>query len=280
MNIVNGGAHADNPIDFQEFMILPVGGTSFAEGLRMGAEVFHALKKRLADAGHATNVGDEGGFAPNLKSADEALAFIVKAIEAAGYKAGDDVVLALDSASTEFFKDGKYVMEGEGKTVDSAGMVKFYEALCGRYPIVSIEDGMAEDDWQGWAALTEALGRKVQLVGDDVFVTNPKRLGEGIAKGVANSILVKVNQIGTLSETLEAVEMAQRARYTAVMSHRSGETEDATIADLAVATNCGQIKTGSLSRSDRLAKYNQLLRIEEQLGAQARYAGRSVLRKA
>ena len=210
----------------------------------MGAEVFHALKKRLADAGHATNVGDEGGFAPNLKSADEALAFIVKAIEAAGYKAGDDVVLALDSASTEFFKDGKYVMEGEGKTVDSAGMVKFYEALCGRYPIVSIEDGMAEDDWQGWAALTQALGRKVQLVGDDVFVTNPKRLGEGIAKGVANSILVKVNQIGTLSETLEAVEMAQRARYTAVMSHRSGETEDATIADLAVATNCGQIKTG------------------------------------
>jgi enolase len=280
MNIVNGGAHADNPIDFQEFMIMPVGGASFAEGLRMGAEVFHALKKRLADAGHATNVGDEGGFAPNLKSADEALAFIVKAIEAAGYKAGDDVVLALDSASTEFFKDGKYVMEGEGKTVDSAGMVKFYETLCGRYPIVSIEDGMAEDDWQGWAALTQSLGKKVQLVGDDVFVTNPKRLGEGIVKGVANSILVKVNQIGTLSETLEAVEMAQRARYTAVMSHRSGETEDATIADLAVATNCGQIKTGSLSRSDRLAKYNQLLRIEEQLGPQARYAGRSVLRKA
>jgi enolase len=280
MNIVNGGAHADNPIDFQEFMIMPVGGTTFAEGLRMGAEVFHALKKRLADAGHATNVGDEGGFAPNLKSADEALAFIMKAIEAAGYKAGDDVMLALDSASTEFFKDGKYVMEGEGKTVDSAGMVKFYEALCGRYPIVSIEDGMAEDDWQGWAALTQALGKKVQLVGDDVFVTNPKRLGEGIAKGVANSILVKVNQIGTLSETLEAVEMAQRARYTAVMSHRSGETEDATISDLAVATNCGQIKTGSLSRSDRLAKYNQLLRIEEQLGPQARYAGRSVLRKA
>ena len=280
MNIVNGGAHADNPIDFQEFMIMPVGGASFAEALRMGAEVFHALKKRLADAGHATNVGDEGGFAPNLKSADEALAFIVKAIEAAGYKAGDEVVLALDSASTEFFKDGKYVMEGEGKTVDSAGMVKFYETLCGRYPIVSIEDGMAEDDWQGWAALTQSLGKKVQLVGDDVFVTNPKRLGEGIAKGVANSILVKVNQIGTLSETLEAVEMAQRARYTAVMSHRSGETEDATIADLAVATNCGQIKTGSLSRSDRLAKYNQLLRIEERLGPQARYAGRSVLRKA
>jgi enolase len=242
--------------------------------------VFHALKKRLADAGHATNVGDEGGFAPNLKSADEALAFIVKAIEVAGYKAGDDVVLALDAASTEFFKDGKYVMEGEGKTVDSIGMVKFYDTLCGRYPIVSIEDGMAEDDWHGWAALTQALGKRVQLVGDDVFVTNPKRLAEGIAKGVANSILVKVNQIGTLSETLEAVEMAQRAGYTAVMSHRSGETEDATIADLAVATNCGQIKTGSLSRSDRLAKYNQLLRIEEQLGPQARYAGRSVLRKA
>jgi enolase len=280
MNIVNGGAHADNPIDFQEFMIMPVGAPTFAEGLRMGAEVFHALKKRLADAGHATNVGDEGGFAPNLKSADDALAFVAKAIEAAGYKAGDDVVLALDSASTEFFKDGKYVMEGEGKTLDAAGMVKFYETLCGRYPIISIEDGMAEDDWQGWAALTQALGRKVQLVGDDLFVTNPKRLAEGIAKGVANSILVKVNQIGTLSETLEAVEMAQRARYTAVMSHRSGETEDATIADLAVATNCGQIKTGSLSRSDRLAKYNQLLRIEEQLGAQASYAGRSVLRKA
>jgi enolase len=280
MNIVNGGAHADNPIDFQEFMIMPVGAPTFAEALRMGAEVFHALKKRLSDAGHATNVGDEGGFAPNLKSADDALAFITKAIEAAGYKAGDDVMLALDSASTEFFKDGKYAMEGEGKTLDGAGMVKFYETLCGRYPIVSIEDGMAEDDWQGWAALTQSLGKKVQLVGDDVFVTNPKRLGEGIVKGVANSILVKVNQIGTLSETLEAVEMAQRARYTAVMSHRSGETEDATIADLAVATNCGQIKTGSLSRSDRLAKYNQLLRIEEQLGSQARYAGRGVLRKA
>jgi enolase len=280
MNIINGGAHADNPIDFQEFMIMPVGASTFAEGLRMGAEVFHALKKRLADAGHATNVGDEGGFAPNLKSADDALSFIMKAIEAAGYKVGDHVVLALDSASTEFFKDGKYVMEGEGKTLDPAGMVKFYEALCGRYPIVSIEDGMAEDDWQGWAALTQALGRKVQLVGDDLFVTNPKRLGEGIARGVANSILVKVNQIGTLSETLEAVEMAQRARYTAVMSHRSGETEDATIADLAVATNCGQIKTGSLSRSDRLAKYNQLLRIEEQLGTQAVYAGRTVLLKA
>ena len=279
MNIINGGAHADNPIDFQEFMIMPVGAPTFAEGLRMGAEIFHALRKRLADAGHATNVGDEGGFAPNLKSADDALGFIVKACEAAGYKAGSDVVLALDTASTEFFKDGKYAMEGEGKTLDSAGMVKLYETLCSRYPIVSIEDGMAEDDWEGWAALTKALGAKVQLVGDDLFVTNPKRLAEGIRKHVANSILVKVNQIGTLSETLEAVEMAQRAAYTAVMSHRSGETEDATIADLAVATNCGQIKTGSLSRSDRLAKYNQLLRIEEQLGPQARYAGRSVLRQ-
>jgi len=278
MNIVNGGAHADNPIDFQEFMIMPVGADTFADALRMGAEIFHALKKRLADAGHATNVGDEGGFAPNLESADEALAFIVKAIEAAGYKPGDDVVLALDCASSEFFKDGRYVMEGEGKTLDAAGMIKLYEDLCRRYPIVSIEDGMAEDDWDGWAALTAVLGSRVQLVGDDLFVTNPARLSQGIAKGIANSILVKVNQIGTLSETLEAVEMAQRARYTAVMSHRSGETEDATIADLAVATNCGQIKTGSLSRSDRLAKYNQLLRIEEQLGSQARYAGRSVLR--
>jgi len=278
MNIVNGGAHADNPIDFQEFMIMPVGADTFADALRMGAEIFHALKKRLADAGHATNVGDEGGFAPNLESADEALAFIVKAIEAAGYKPGDDVVLALDCASSEFFKDGRYVMEGEGKTLDAAGMIKLYEDLCRRYPIVSIEDGMAEDDWDGWAALTAVLGSRVQLVGDDLFVTNPARLSQGIAKGIANSILVKVNQIGTLSETLKAVEMAQRARYTAVMSHRSGETEDATIADLAVATNCGQIKTGSLSRSDRLAKYNQLLRIEEQLGSQARYAGRSVLR--
>jgi enolase len=279
MNIVNGGAHADNPIDIQEFMIMPVGPATFAEALRAGSEIFQALKKRLADAGHATNVGDEGGFAPNLKSADEALGFIVKAIEAAGYKAGSDIVLALDAASTEFFKDGKYAMEGEGKTLDAGGMVKFYEGLVSRYPIVSIEDGMAEDDWAGWSALTSALGKKVQLVGDDLFVTNPKRLADGIGKGVANSILVKVNQIGTLSETLEAVEMAHRARYTAVMSHRSGETEDATIADLAVATNCGQIKTGSLSRSDRLAKYNQLLRIEEQLGPQARYAGRSCLRQ-
>jgi enolase len=280
MNIVNGGAHADNPIDIQEFMIMPVGAPTFAEALRAGSEIFQALKKRLADAGHATNVGDEGGFAPNLKSADEALAFIVKAIEVAGYKAGDDVMLALDAASTEFYKSGKYAMEGEGKTLDAAGMVKFYEGLVSRYPIVSIEDGMAEDDWAGWSALTASLGKKTQLVGDDLFVTNPKRLSEGIAKGVANSILVKVNQIGTLSETLEAVDMAHRASYTAVMSHRSGETEDATIADLAVATNCGQIKTGSLSRSDRLAKYNQLLRIEEQLGGQGRYAGRSVLKKA
>ncbi len=277
MNIVNGGAHADNPIDFQEFMVMPVGAATCAEAIRMGSEIFHALKKRLADAGHATNVGDEGGFAPNLKSADEALAFVAKAVESTGYKLGDQVVLALDVASTEFFKNGKYVMEGEGKTLDAGGMVRLYQDLCARYPIASIEDGMAEDDWTGWKALTDALGKRVQLVGDDLFVTNPKRLGDGIAQGVANSILVKVNQIGTLSETLEAVDMAHRARYTAVMSHRSGETEDSTIADLAVATNCGQIKTGSLSRSDRLAKYNQLIRIEETLGSVARYAGRSVL---
>ncbi|MBV8536630.1 MAG: phosphopyruvate hydratase [Alphaproteobacteria bacterium] len=279
MNIVNGGAHADNPIDIQEFMIMPVGAVTVADAIRCGSEVFQALKKRLHDAGHSTNVGDEGGFAPNLKSADEALGFIAKSIEAAGYKPGDDVVLALDAASNEFFKDGRYVMEGEGKTLDSGGLVKFYEGLAARYPIVSLEDGMAEDDWAGWAALTQALGKKVQIVGDDLFVTNPKRLSEGIAKGIANSILVKVNQIGSLTETLETVEMAHRAAYTAVMSHRSGETEDATIADLAVATNCGQIKTGSLSRSDRLAKYNQLIRIEEQLGDQARYAGRSALRR-
>ena len=277
MNIVNGGAHADNPIDFQEFMVMPVGAATCAEAIRMGSEIFHALKKRLADAGHATNVGDEGGFAPNLKSADDALAFVARAVESTGYRLGDQVVLALDVASTEFFKNGKYVMEGEGKTLDAAGMVKLYQDLCGRYPIASIEDGMAEDDWAGWKALTEALGAKIQLVGDDLFVTNPKRLADGIAQGVANSILVKVNQIGTLSETLEAVDMAHRARYTAVISHRSGETEDATIADLAVATNCGQIKTGSLSRSDRLAKYNQLIRIEEMLGSTARYAGRSAL---
>ncbi len=279
MNIVNGGAHADNPIDIQEFMIMPVGAATIGDAIRVGSEVFHTLKKKLSAAGHATNVGDEGGFAPNLKSADEALSFIMGAIEAAGYKPGGDVVIALDAASTEFFKDGKYAMEGEGKTLDAAGMVKFYEGLCAKYPIVSIEDGMAEDDWAGWKALTDALGAKVQLVGDDLFVTNPKRLADGIAKGVANSILVKVNQIGTLSETLEAVEMAQRAGYTAVMSHRSGETEDSTIADLAVATNCGLIKTGSLSRSDRLAKYNQLLRIAEQLSGQARYPGRSAVRR-
>ncbi len=278
MNIINGGAHADNPIDIQEFMIMPVGAPSFAEGLRMGAEVFHALKKKLHDAGHGTNVGDEGGFAPNLASADEALGFIMQAIELAGYKPGDDVVLALDAASTEFYKQGRYHLEGEGETLDSDGMVDYLANLCQRFPIVSIEDGMAEDDWDGWRALTESLGKRVQLVGDDLFVTNPKRLARGIASGTANSILVKVNQIGSLSETMEAVAMAQRAAYTAVMSHRSGETEDSTIADLAVATNCGQIKTGSLSRSDRLAKYNQLLRIEEQLGGAARYAGRSVLR--
>ncbi|MGE4012211.1 MAG: phosphopyruvate hydratase [Alphaproteobacteria bacterium] len=278
MNIINGGAHADNPVDLQEFMIMPVGGATFAEALRMGAEVFHALKAQLKKAGHNTNVGDEGGFAPNVKSAEEALDFIVKAISAAGCKPGKDVVLALDSASTGFFKGGKYVLEGEGKTLKPDGMVKFYEKLVKAYPIVSIEDGMSEDDWAGWKMLTDALGGKVQLVGDDLFVTNPKRLADGIKKGVANSILVKVNQIGTLSETLAAVDMAHRARYTVVMSHRSGETEDSTIADLAVATNCGQIKTGSLSRSDRLAKYNQLLRIEEELGTQAVYAGRSVLR--
>lgn len=279
MNIINGGAHADNPIDIQEFMILPVGAPTLAEAVRTGSEVFHALRKKLKDAGHNTNVGDEGGFAPNLSSADEALSFIVQAIEAAGYKPGDDVVLGLDAASTEFYKDGRYAMEGEGKTLDSAGLVAYYEELVKRYPIVSIEDGMAEDDWEGWAAITGALGKRVQLVGDDLFVTNPERLSQGIARGIGNSILVKVNQIGTLTETLQAVEMAHKAGYTAVMSHRSGETEDSTIADLAVATNCGQIKTGSLSRSDRLAKYNQLIRIEEQLGRAAGYAGRSVLRQ-
>jgi enolase len=279
MNIVNGGAHADNPIDFQEFMIMPVGAESFREALRMGAEVFHTLKKALHDAGHNTNVGDEGGFAPNLKSADEALSFVMRAIEKAGYKPGDQVMLAMDPASTEFFRKGKYELEGEGKSLDPSGMVKFYENLCARYPIVSIEDGMAEDDWDGWAEITRVLGKKVQLVGDDLFVTNTKRLNQGIAKGVANAILVKVNQIGSLTETLDAVDTAHRNAYRAVMSHRSGETEDSTIADLAVATNCGQIKTGSLARSDRLAKYNQLLRIEEQLGDQAIYAGRSVLRK-
>ena len=278
MNIVNGGAHADNPIDIQEFMIMPVSAASSAESIRMGAEIFHTLKKKLKDAGHNTGIGDEGGFAPGLKSADEALGFIMKSIEAAGYKPGSEVMLALDCASTEFFKDGKYVMEGEGKTLDSGGMAKYLADLAARYPIISIEDGMAEDDWEGWKALTELIGNKCQLVGDDLFVTNTERLSQGIAKGIANSILVKVNQIGSLSETLDAVAMAQRAGYTAVMSHRSGETEDSTIADLAVATNCGQIKTGSLCRSDRLAKYNQLIRIEGQLGDVARYAGRSILK--
>ena len=273
MNIINGGAHADNPIDIQEFMILPTGAENFSEALRMGAEIFHSLKKALKDAGHNTNVGDEGGFAPNLKSAEEALAFITKAGEAAGYLAGEDFQLGLDVASTEFFKDGKYVMEGEGKTVDQEGMVAYLADLCARFPIVSIEDGCAEDDFDGWRLLTERLGDKIQLVGDDLFVTNPARLAAGIGEGLANSILIKVNQIGTLSETLDAVEMAHRAGYTAVMSHRSGETEDYTIADLSVATNCGQIKTGSLARSDRTAQYNQLLRIEEMLGDQALYAG-------
>ena len=280
MNIVNGGAHADNPIDIQEFMILPIGAESLADAVRIGSEVFHALRKKLKDAGHNTNVGDEGGFAPNLASADAALGFIAKAIESAGYRPGEDVVMALDAAATEFYKNGKYVLAGEGKTLDADGMVRYLADLAARYPIVSIEDGMAEDDWAGWAALTREIGARVQLVGDDIFVTNPKRLGDGIKQGIANSILVKVNQIGTLSETLETVEMAQRAAYTTVFSHRSGETEDATIADLAVATNCGQIKTGSLSRSDRLAKYNQLIRIEERLGGAARYAGRGVLRGA
>ena len=278
MNIINGGAHADNPIDFQEFMVMPVGAASFAEGLRMGAEVFHALRTALKDAGHNTNVGDEGGFAPGLKSAEDALDFILKAIEAAEYKPGEDLVLALDCAATEFFEDGKYRMTGAGKTLDAAGMADYLGTLCGKYPIVSIEDGIAEDDWDGWKTLTDKLGAKVQLVGDDLFVTNPMRLGAGIRKGLANSILVKVNQIGTLSETLQAVDMAHKAGYTAVISHRSGETEDATIADLAVATNAGQIKTGSLSRSDRTAKYNQLLRIEEDLGRAALYAGKGVVR--
>jgi len=279
MNIINGGAHADNPIDIQEFMILPTGAETFREGLRMGAEIFHALKKALKDAGHNTNVGDEGGFAPNLSSADEALSFIMKAAEGAGYRAGDDFLLGLDVASTEFFKNGKYELEGEGKSLDPAGMVQYLEGLVSRFPIASIEDGCGEDDFEGWKLLTDALGKKVQLVGDDLFVTNPARLSVGIDKGLGNSILVKVNQIGTLSETLDAVDMAHRAGYTAVMSHRSGETEDSTIADLAVATNCGQIKTGSLARSDRTAKYNQLLRIEEQLDDQAIYLGRAAIKQ-
>ncbi len=278
MNIVNGGVHADNPIDFQEFMIVPAGAPTFREALRYGAEVFHTLKQSLKDAGHNTNVGDEGGFAPNLKSADEALSFIVKAIEKAGYKPGGDIFIALDPASSEFFEGGKYVLKGEGRTLDPLAMVKVYEELVARYPIFSIEDGMAEQDNDGWVAITKALGKKIQLVGDDNFVTNTKLLKQGIADGVANAILIKVNQIGTLTETLEAVEMAHKASYRAVMSHRSGETEDSTIADLAVATNCGQIKTGSACRSDRLAKYNQLIRIEEQLGDQAIFAGKSVLK--
>ncbi|QEL96253.1 phosphopyruvate hydratase [Azospirillum brasilense] len=278
MNIINGGAHADNPIDIQEFMVMPVGAESGAEAIRMGSEIFQALKKKLKDAGHNTNVGDEGGFAPNLASTEDALGFVMKAIEAAGYKPGDDVMLAIDAASTEFFKNGKYELAGEGKSLAPEQMVSYWTDLVGRYPIISIEDGMAEDDWEGWKALTDAIGGKVQLVGDDLFVTNPARLADGIKKGVGNSILVKVNQIGTLSETLEAVDMAHKAGYTAVLSHRSGETEDSTIADLAVATNCGQIKTGSLSRSDRLAKYNQLIRIEEMLGTAARFAGRGILK--
>ncbi|MBL6947814.1 MAG: phosphopyruvate hydratase [Rhodospirillales bacterium] len=276
MNIINGGAHADNPIDIQEFMIMPVGADTIADAVRCGAEVFQTLKKSLSDAGHSTNVGDEGGFAPGLSSATEALDFILKAIEGAGYKPGDDVVLALDAASSEFYKDGKYELAGEGKSLDSAGMVKYYEDLTNRYPILSIEDGLDEDDWDGWKALTDAIGSKVQLVGDDLFVTNPKRLADGIAKGIANSILIKVNQIGTLTETLQTIEMAHKAGYTTVISHRSGETEDTTIADIAVATNAGQIKTGSLSRSDRLAKYNQLIRIEDELGPAAKYAGRGI----
>ncbi len=278
MNIINGGEHADNPIDIQEFMIMPVSAETVADAVRMGSEIFQVLKKELSSAGLSTGIGDEGGFAPNLSSTREALDVILKAVEKAGYTPGDDVMLALDCASTEYFKDGAYHMEGEGKTLSADENVAYLQSLTDDYPILSIEDGCAEDDWDGWAALTQALGDKVQLVGDDLFVTNPTRLSRGIEAGVGNSLLVKVNQIGTLSETLAAVAMAHRARYTCVMSHRSGETEDATIADLAVATNCGQIKTGSLSRSDRLAKYNQLIRIEEMLGETARYAGRSILR--
>jgi enolase len=278
MNILNGGVHADNPIDFQEFMIMPVGAPTLAEAVRMGSEVFHTLRKALKDAGHNINVGDEGGFAPNLPSADAALGFIMKAVEAAGFKLGDEIALALDPAASEFFKNGQYVYEGEGKTRSPEDQAKYLADLVARYPIVSIEDGMAEDDFAGWKILTDLVGHKCQLVGDDVFVTNVKRLAEGIKLGFANSILIKVNQIGSLTETLAAVDMAQRAAYTAVMSHRSGETEDATIADLAVATSCGQIKTGSLARSDRTAKYNQLMRIEEELGPQAKYAGRAAIK--
>ncbi len=278
MNIINGGGHADNPIDIQEFMIMPVGADNCTEAIRIGAEVFQALKSGLKDAGHNTNVGDEGGFAPRLSSTDEALGFIMKSIEAAGYKPGDDVMLALDAASSEFYENGKYKLAGEGKRFDAGEMAKYYADLVGKYPIVSIEDGMDEDDWGGWKTLTEEIGDKCQLVGDDLFVTNLNRLADGIAQGVANSILIKFNQIGTLTETLEAVEMAHKAGYTSVISHRSGETEDATIVDIAVATNAGQIKTGSLSRSDRLAKYNQLIRIEEELGVAAEFAGGSILR--
>jgi enolase len=279
MNIINGGKHADNPIDIQEFMIMPVAAGTVADAVRIGSEVFAQLKKALHEAGHNTNVGDEGGFAPNIGSAEEALGFIAKACETAGHRMGEDIVLALDCASTEFFHDGVYTLEGEGKTLDSAGMAEYLAALCAKWPIVSIEDGMAEDDWAGWKLLTEKLGAKVNLVGDDLFVTNTERLRRGIESGTANAILVKVNQIGTLTETLEAMEVAHRAGYRCVMSHRSGETEDATIADLAVATNCGQIKTGSLSRSDRTAKYNQLIRIEQELGAAARYGGLAAVRR-
>jgi enolase len=278
MNVINGGAHADNPIDIQEFMIMPVGASSFAEALRMGAEVFHALRKALKDAGHNTNVGDEGGFAPNLASAEEALAFLEKSVGAAGYRVGEDVVFALDCAASEFFEGGRYAMRGEGKTLDAGGMADFLAELCRRFPIVSVEDGMAEGDWEGWRQLTEVMGERVQLVGDDLFVTNTKILEQGIERGVANAVLVKVNQIGSLTETLDTVRLATANGYRSVMSHRSGETEDTTIADLAVATGCGQIKTGSLSRSDRTAKYNQLLRIEEDLGRAAIYLGRAALK--
>ncbi len=279
MNIINGGEHADNPIDVQEFMIMPVKAGSCTDAIRMGAEIFHELKDKLKAAGHNTAVGDEGGFAPNLAGTEDAIKFIMAAIESAGYKAGDDVYLAMDAAASEFYEDGKYQLKGEGKTLTSAELVDYWADLVDRYPIISIEDGMDEDDWDGWKMLTDRIGDKCQLVGDDLFVTNPARLSDGIEKGVGNSILVKVNQIGTLSETMTAVDMAHRANYTSVMSHRSGETEDATIADLAVALNCGQIKTGSLARSDRLAKYNQLIRIEEELGAAAVYAGEGVLKR-
>ncbi|MCB5176033.1 MULTISPECIES: phosphopyruvate hydratase [Microvirga] len=278
MNIINGGAHADNPIDFQEFMVMPVGAPTLSEAVRMGSEIFHTLKKALKDAGHNTNVGDEGGFAPNLPTAEAALDFIMKSIEQAGYKPGQDIVIGLDCAATEFFKNGAYVYEGDGRKLNPQQQAEYLAKLVAAYPIATIEDGMSEDDWEGWKAVTDLIGSKCQLVGDDLFVTNVNRLSEGIQKGIANSLLVKVNQIGSLTETLAAVDMAHRAGYTAVMSHRSGETEDSTIADLAVATNCGQIKTGSLARSDRLAKYNQLIRIEEELGSQARYAGRAALK--